>query len=260
MGTVAPRALALLVGGAWCAAACGSGGAGTADAASGADAPSGADATSAADAADAGTDAGPALGDFDLGRDFSLAANPNGPWRYGYTSGSALVAASFQMDTFAVDALPVGFWHPSGAQDGYYPYVAANRAAVTSTDPTGSWAVRPDEVAMEGSASGQYSVVQLVVPAAGTYQLAADFAGVHTRLSTTDVHVLRGEVALFDAVIDGYGGDPAFRAVTGASPTASYHATLDLGAGDVLTFAVGVGANGTNANDTTGLVVRLGAP
>jgi hypothetical protein len=257
MGTVAPRALALLLAGAWCgAAACGSGGAGPAGAP---DAGAGAADAAEADAADAGADTIPSV-DFDLGRDFSLAANPNGPWRYGYTADSALVAASFQLDTFAVDTLPVGFWHPSGAQDGYYPYVAANRAAVTSTDPTGSWAVRPDEVAMEGSASGQYSVVQFVVPAAGTYELAADFAGVHTRLSTTDVHVLRGETALFDAAIDGYGGDPAFHAVTGASPTASYHATLDLAVGDVLSFAVGVGADGTYANDTTGLMVRLRAP
>jgi hypothetical protein len=80
---------------------------------------------------------------------------------------------------------------------------------------------------------------------------------VHTRLSSTDVHVLQGEAALMDAVIDGYGGDPSFRAVAGQSPTATLALDVVLSPGDMLTFAVGVGPNGTNSNDTTGLVARL---
>jgi len=164
---------------------------------------------------------------------------------------------AFQLDTVMVSSSPVGFWHPTDGQAGYYPYVAENSTATLMTDPTGSWAVQPDEVAMEGSAAGQYSIVQFVVPSSGTYDLEADFAGIHIRLSTTDVHVMVNDLSLFDAEIDGYGGDPSFHAVEGQSPQATCRATEILRAGDVLSFAVGIGSNGTNANDTTGLFVHI---
>jgi hypothetical protein len=62
---------------------------------------------------------------------------------------------------------------------------------------------------------------------------------------------------VFDAVIDGYGGDPALQAVQGQSPQAAYHDVRPLAAGEVLSFAVGVGQNGTYFNDTTGLMVHV---
>jgi hypothetical protein len=71
------------------------------------------------------------------------------------------------------------------------------------------------------------------------------------------VHVRRGAAALFDALIDGYGGDPAFHAVVGASPRQSYQGAVALAAGDVLFFAIGYGANKTYNNDTTGLKVLI---
>ena len=110
---------------------------------------------------------------------------------------------------------------------------------------------------MEASGDGRYSVVQFVAPAAATYDIQADFTGIHSRLSSTDVHVLHGDVSIFDAAIDGYGGDPTLHAVEGASPRASYQEARPLASGDVLSFAVGVGQNGTNFNDTTGLIVRI---
>ena len=194
---------------------------------------------------------------YDLGADFSFSQNPNGPWRYGFTTGAVLSVEAFQPDTSTVVSAPVGIWHPADGQAGYYPYVAENSASTLMTDPSDSWAVQPGEVAMEGSAAGQYSVVQFAVPATATYDVAADFAGVHVRLSTTDVHVMVNELSVFDAEIDGYGGDPSFHAIEGQSPQASYRATKTLQAGDVLSFAVGVGSNGTNANDTTGLFVHI---
>jgi hypothetical protein len=195
---------------------------------------------------------------YDLGRDFSFSQNPNGPWRYGYTAGATLSVEAFQLDTVTVVSAPVGFWHPADGDAGYYPYVAENSASTLMTDPTDSWAVQPGQVAMEGS-SGQYSVVQFVVPSSADYDIEADFAGIHVRLSTTDVHVLINDISAFDAQIDGYGGDPSFHAVEGQSPQAGYRETRALQAGDLLSFAVGVGSNGTNANDTTGLFVHLTA-
>jgi hypothetical protein len=51
------------------------------------------------------------------------------------------------------------------------------------------WAIRPGEVAMEASNTGQYSLIRFVAPVAGTYKINAHF-GVHFGLSSTDVHVL----------------------------------------------------------------------
>ena len=110
---------------------------------------------------------------------------------------------------------------------------------------------------MEGSQDGQYSVVQFVAPRAGMYEIQADFTGIHFRLSSTDVHVLHGDTATFDAQIDGYGGDPTFHAVEGQSPRAAYHEVRALAIGDILTFAVGLGENETYYNDTTGLFVHI---
>lgn len=119
------------------------------------------------------------------------------------------------------------------------------------------WAVRAEEVAMEASNSGQYSLVRFVAPVAGTYKISARFAGVHFGLSTTDVHVLHNGTSLFVADIDGYGGDPTFHKVQRSSPAAAYSGQVDLKAGDTVTFAVGYGKNKTNFGDTTGLFARV---
>jgi hypothetical protein len=208
------------------------------------------------EAGDASAD-GPVIAEYDLGADFSIVDNPNGPWRYGHTRDAALAASRFDLDAFSVDSTPVQFWHPSDAL--YYPYIAHNPASSTVTDPTDSWAVRSHEVAMEASQDGQYSVVQFVAPRDGSYEIQADFTGIHSRLSSTDVHVLYGDTAAFDAQIDGYGGDPVLHAVEGQNPRASYHQQRTLATGDIVSFAVGVGQNGTYVNDTTGLFVHIAA-
>jgi hypothetical protein len=130
-------------------------------------------------------------------------------------------------------------------------------AVQTQMGSNNGWAVRAGEVAMEASNSGQYSLVRFTAPIAGAYKVSAQFEGIHFRLSSTDVHVLHSGVSLFDADIAGYGGDPAFHAVEGANPTASYSGQIKLKANDTLTFAVGYGKNKTNSCDTTGLIARI---
>jgi len=197
---------------------------------------------------------------FDLSADFSLKNNPNKVWQYGYSATNSLAPDQFQLDKYSDVASPIGFWHPaasSGPGPGYYPYIAYNTTKQSQAWPSpNGWVVRGGEVAMEASNSGQYSLVRFVAPVAGTYKISAQFAGVHV-WSTTDVHVLHNGTSLFDADIDGYGGDPAFRKVQGASPTAAYSGQIEMKANDTVTFAVGYGKNKTNSGDTTGLFARL---
>ncbi len=79
----------------------------------------------------------------------------------------------------------------------------------------------------------------------------------HFRLSSTDVHVLTGGRALFDAVVEGYGGDPSFHPIEGSSPRAAWAGAVALDRGEVVTLAVGYGPNETHFNDTTALRARV---
>ena len=197
---------------------------------------------------------------FDLAADFSLRDNPNKVWQCGYSATNSLDPDQFRLDKYSDGGKPIGFWHPensSGPGPGYYPYVAYNTTKQSQAWPSpNGWVVRGGEVAMEASNSGQYSLVRFVAPVAGTYKISAQFEGVHV-WSTTDVHVLRNGTSLFDADIDGYGGDPAFRKVEGASPTAAYSGEIEMKTGDTVTFAVGYGKNKTNSGDTTGLFAKV---
>jgi len=196
---------------------------------------------------------------FDLSADFSLAKNPNGAWEYGFSATNSLAADQFQLDQKSVMIGPIGFWHPTQGDvpgPGYYPYIAYNSTTDTQVGSKG-WAISAGEIAMEASNSGQYSLVRFVAPRAGNYSVNVKFIGIHYGLSTTDVHVLKNGSTVFDADIDGYGGDPAFHKVEGSSPRAEYSGQMPLKANDRLTFAVGYGKNKTNFGDTTGLSVRI---
>jgi hypothetical protein len=197
---------------------------------------------------------------FDLSRDFSLQDNPNRVWQYGFSESNSLAPDQFRFDKHADITGPDGFWHPdasSGPGPGYYPYIAYNTTKQSQAWPSpNGWIVRGGEIAMEASNSGQYSLVRFVAPVTGTYKISAQFSGIHV-WSTTDVHVLHNGRSLFEADIDGYGGDPAFRMVQGANPTAHYSGQIRMNANDTVTFAVGYGKNKTNSGDTTGLFARV---
>jgi hypothetical protein len=197
---------------------------------------------------------------FDLSADFSLRENPHQAWLFGYSETNSLAASQFRIDQHVDDLKPIGFWHPavnSGPGPGYYPYVAFNSTEQTQYGSSNGWAARAGEVAMEASSAGQYSMVRFTAPVTGSYKVSARFAGIHFGLSTTDVHVMHNDSSLFDADIEGYGGDSAFHKVEGASPTAAYIGEIDMKADDTLTFAVGYGKNKTNFGDTTGLFAKV---
>jgi hypothetical protein len=197
---------------------------------------------------------------YNLSKDFSLDKNPQLPWQYGYSLTHSLAPDQFRLDQFTETSGAMGFWHPAknaGPGPGYYPYVAFNTASRSRTNATNGWAVRAGEIAMEASNTGQYSLIRFVAPRAGIYKVTARFEGAHFGLSSTDVHVLRNAVSLFDGEINGYGGDPAFHLIEGANPAASYSGSVALAMGDIITFAVGYGQNKTHYSDTTSLSAEI---
>ena len=152
--------------------------------------------------------------------------NPNGAWQYGYSATKSLAPGEFRVNTYTEKQGTVGFWHPltnNGPGAGYYPYVAANTTNETQLGSQKGWAVRAGQAAMEGSNIGQYSLVRFTVPQSGQYRISAQFEGIHFGLSTTDVHVLRNAESLFDADIEGYGGDPGFPQDRRRSPHCFIH-------------------------------------
>jgi hypothetical protein len=196
---------------------------------------------------------------FDLSADFSIKNNPNSVWQYGYSATNSLAPDQFRLDQKSTMVGPIGFWHPTQGDQpgpGYYPYVAYNSTRQPQVGSKG-WALSPGEIAMEGSNSGQYGLVRFVAPKAGNYTVSARFVGIHYGLSTTDVHVLKNDISLFDADIDGYGGDPIFHKIEGSNPTAEYSGMVTLKTNDTITFAIGYGKNKTNYGDTTGLFARI---
>jgi hypothetical protein len=181
-------------------------------------------------------------------------------WQYGYSETTSLAPDQFRLDTNFEKVGLIGFWHPftnNGPGPGYYPYVAYNTTHESQFGSQKGWAVRAGQIAMEASNTGQFSLVRFIAPQAGVYTIEAFFEGIHFGLSTTDVHILRNAESLFDAVIDGYGGDEHFHAVQGSSPKASFKKSIQLRAGDVITFAVGYGLNKTHYSDTTGLSAKI---
>src|SRR5271155_186469 len=125
---------------------------------------------------------------FDLSADFSFRDNPNQVWQYGYSETNSLAPDQFRIDMKCDPTGSIGFWHPTannGPGPGYYPYVAYNTTKQPQVGCKG-WAVRPGEVAMEGSTAGQYSLVRFTAPVAGTYKVISQFEGIHYGLSTTD--------------------------------------------------------------------------
>lgn len=178
-------------------------------------------------------------------------------WQIGYSIGNTCRADQFRASTIADQSHVIVMCHPGGGPWGYYPYIGRNMDVVTQTNSVTNWAARAGEIVMEGSNNGQYSMLRFKVPATGTYKINAVFEGVHYGLSSTDVHILHNSQSLFDALIEGYGGDASYHAITGASPVASYDETLQLNKDDVIIFAVGYGANKNHYNDTTGLIVSI---
>jgi len=93
--------------------------------------------------------------------------------------------------------------------------------------------------------NGERGVVKWTAPAAGTYTVAGRFQGIDTGATTSDVSITKNGTVLFSGNLNGYGTQLPFSL------------SVTVAAGDAIEFTVGVGANGTYNNDSTGLAATI---
>ncbi|MHB1233838.1 MAG: VPLPA-CTERM sorting domain-containing protein [Burkholderiales bacterium] len=169
---------------------------------------------------------------YDVFSDFSLAANPNGVWSYGYetTLGGALnlydspVTSGYEIwRSTVVQSLgaPADWINPTASTIGVTP---ANTAA------------------FHPGPNGEFSIYRFTTPSTGSYVLSSIFSGIDS--GGTDVHILNNGTPIFTANI------------TGGS-TSSFGNTLSLTAGDLIDFAVGFGTDNSFFFDSTGIAATL---
>jgi hypothetical protein len=181
---------------------------------------------------------------YDAAMDFSLNSNPNGVWSYGYsaTLGGAMVLD----DQNVQDSSGLYVWRNAGLEPNG-PSLAFNPTAnpITITGPTDLMIWNPYQLSMTEGSGGQYCVLRFAPPESGAYQVQAAFSSVDKYYGAkTDVHLLVNGMSFFDSVVYGIGS------------VASFDQTLQLNAGDVLVFAVGLGDYGWGW-DTTGLSATI---
>lgn len=179
----------------------------------------------------------------DFATGFSSSSNPNGDWSFGYTN---TLGGSFILSTQTTTYGPsnqVTAWSPAGT---FWPTVALNPTAADVSFGAGNVVtMAPGEGLLHPGPTGAYADARLVISNAVTATLDVQFRGIDAVGTTTDVHVLRNGVSLFDGLVNGYGA------------TQTYGVTMAFAAGDVIDFAVGMGSNGNYVDDSTGLRVTL---
>jgi hypothetical protein len=112
---------------------------------------------------------------------------------------------------------------------------------------------------IEAPGLNAFTVARFTAPQSGQYQIATLFEGMqyYGQGVTTDVHVLKNGVPLFDGIINGWVGRPYITTARfGSSPEQSFSAMLNLSTGDRIDFVVGNGGNGYFV-DGTGLSARI---
>src|SRR6266404_8831710 len=125
---------------------------------------------------------------FDAVRDFSIKANPNEAWSYGWTAslGGTLNLYSVT-DTTSVAGISV--WLASGTYPADPPYVAHNDTATQICFL--SVCVPPTYLHLHPGSGGQDSLVRWTAPAGGTFAISGAFEGLDSAGPTTsDVHVV----------------------------------------------------------------------
>jgi len=182
---------------------------------------------------------------YDVATDFSISANPSGPWSYGMTStlGSTFTAYAATSNVNGID-----FWQATSGSN-TTPNVGHNATANTITFASTTFA--PGQVSLHPGPANEYSVIRFVAPLSGSYGLSTTFnmrSNSPFATNSTDVHVRLNGSSLFSGTVTGFNDSEVFSSL------------LNLAANDILDFAVG--PNGTvpgqsYLGDTTAINARL---
>jgi hypothetical protein len=187
----------------------------------------------------------------DAATDFQTTFNPNGVWSYGW--------APTLLPGYTLDQYKWGFGLGTSTAIGWSqncPFGCGdpNSSVLKLTGVPDfqflSIEAPSDTLNLHPGPTGNYAVVRYTAPVDGIYTVNATFRGNDHGNTSTDVHVVENSVLhLFDALVTAYGQTVPFVSTTVAMLTGNY-----------LDFAVGWGANFNNSNDSTGLVLNIGAP
>lgn len=171
---------------------------------------------------------------FSAADQFSLTQNPNGTWSYGFTVG---LGGPFTLYTINGNAGPSGASQPGwfGPFFGGFPLVDTNSSAQSL-----------NYFNLHPAVPNLYSVVRWTAPTSGEFDLLGLFLG--TDFATTDVHVLKNGVPVFDGQI------------RSRLDTSIFDRHLKVVTGDTIDFAVGVGTDGSMDFDSTGFKATITGP
>ena len=163
---------------------------------------------------------------------FSVTSNPNGTWSYGYseTLGGAFHLYTLSGPVPGADPTRRG-WFTAGP--GFGPWVTIN-----------DYLVNVKLIELLPGGSGPFSVVRWTAPSSGEFDVLGAFIGDRS-CTTSDVHVMRNGASVFDDTI---------KCLLQSS---IFHMRSELQRGDTFDFVVGVGPDGNNFNDDTGLQVTI---
>ena len=183
---------------------------------------------------------------YNAATDFSLSANPAGPWSYGYEDQLGGPLHLYDGPTAGWrDAPGLDAWTSDAL--GVDPNISHNRTASELSFLGDTIHVPANGLTIHPGPSGEPTVLRWTAPAPGRYQVTAAFQGNDQAGPTTDVHVLHNGTSLFSGEVKAFGAGPSFtRAVT-------------VAAGDTLDFAAGYGSNGNYFFDSTGVAATITA-
>lgn len=169
----------------------------------------------------------------DLGWDYKLSANPNGPWTYGAIAHDGTFAKFTGKETTPDDkgALAEVWFNPENRRAAIFH----NPADTTMVTNGGDGQHPPDSIWFDTADPDQrFTVARFIVPAKGEYNIKAAFEKVQTLGGNqANVHVFINGIGVFTATIDRGGR------------AAKFNSTLTLQSRDRVDFAVGDAGDGS---------------
>jgi hypothetical protein len=207
--------------------------------------------------------------DWDLARDYSTTANPNGDWSYGVYLEDAYGFSIYNWVSHQDYAgnPDLTYWGNPGDDSLTVGAIFDNPSTTNIFSGYGLW-LRPGEVMFHPAAydASYCPFIRWTAPADMDISIDAEFTG-HADSATTDVLVLlNGDMndgsvyvgtPLFDGYVQGNAGCSELGiAQSGATPVQSYQGTISVHAGDYIDFFANAGGNGYGG-DPTGVSAKI---